>query len=136
MWDRTVTIGSAGSECSRPAARARTLKLTAPLRLESFGATGWRVGWLIGPEQIITPTLAASTRIVFCSNSPLQEAVAGGLEQAQGHNYFEVQRQEYAERRDVLVEAFKQLNVPYVHPEGSYFILMVRGSGCRAPSFS
>ncbi|KAI0049651.1 PLP-dependent transferase [Auriscalpium vulgare] len=103
MWDRTVTVGSAG---------------------KSFAATGWRVGWLIGPPSIITPTLAASTRIVFCTNSPLQEAVASGLEQVNQHHFFETQVKEYEERRDVLLSAFDKLGVKYTLPEGTYFVLL------------
>ncbi|KAI0033768.1 PLP-dependent transferase [Vararia minispora EC-137] len=103
MWDRTITVGSAG---------------------KSFSATGWRVGWLIGPQSLITPSLAASTRIVFCSNSPLQEAVAGGLEKAKNYNFFETQLKEYQDRRDVLIDTFKKLGIKYTHPEGSYFILI------------
>ncbi|KZV69864.1 PLP-dependent transferase [Peniophora sp. CONT] len=103
MWERTVTVGSAG---------------------KSFAATGWRVGWLIGAANIIRPTLAATTRIVFCTNSPLQEAVAIGLEQTKEHNFFPTQCQEYEERRDVLIRAFERLGVKYSLPLGSYFILM------------
>ncbi|KAF4602206.1 hypothetical protein EYR40_005410 [Pleurotus pulmonarius] len=103
MWDRTVTVGSAG---------------------KAFAATGWRVGWLIGPASIIQPTLAATTRIVFCTNSPLQEAAASGLEQAKERKYFEIQRAEYAERRKILVDVFDQLGLKYTLPEGSYFILL------------
>ncbi|KAF8351323.1 1-aminocyclopropane-1-carboxylate synthase 1 [Amanita rubescens] len=103
MWDRTVTVGSAG---------------------KSFAATGWRIGWLFGPESIIQPTLAATTRIVFCSNSPLQEAVASGLEQARERRFFETQVAEYAERRAILVEAFDKLDLKYSLPDGTYFILL------------
>jgi len=92
---------------------------------EAFAATGWRVGWLIGPPSIIGPTLAACTRIVFCSNSPLQEAAAAGLEQAAQRNFFENQVKEYQERRDVLLSAFDKLGLKYSHPEGSYFVLLV-----------
>lgn len=97
----------------------------SPVHLESFAATGWRIGWLIGPPSIITPTLAATTRIVFCSNSPLQEAAAAGLEQAAERRFFENQLKEYQERRDVFVNAFDQLGVTYTLPEGTYFVLMV-----------
>ncbi|KAG5219914.1 pyridoxal phosphate-dependent transferase [Salix suchowensis] len=103
MWDRTVTVCSAG---------------------KAFAATGWRVGWLIGPASIIQPTLAATTRIVFCTNSPLQEAAASGLEQAKERQYFEIQRAEYAERRKILADVFDQLGLKYTLPEGSYFILL------------
>ncbi|KAL0949690.1 hypothetical protein HGRIS_009727 [Hohenbuehelia grisea] len=103
MWDRTVTVGSAG---------------------KAFAATGWRVGWLIGPPSIIQPTLAATTRIVFCTNSPLQEAAAAGLEQAQERQFFEIQRAEYTERRKVLTDAFDKLGMKYSNPEGTYFVLL------------
>ncbi|KAJ3573354.1 hypothetical protein NP233_g2489 [Leucocoprinus birnbaumii] len=103
MWDRTVTVGSAG---------------------KAFAATGWRVGWLIAPKSIIQPTLAATTRIVFCSNSPLQEAAAAGLEQAKKHSFFETQCAQYEERRAVLIDAFDRLGLKYTLPEGSYFILL------------
>lgn len=103
MWERTVTVGSAG---------------------KSFAATGWRVGWLIGPESIIKPTLAASTRIVFCSNSPLQEAAAAGLERSSAHNFFPTQTQEYLERRKVLAKAFDDIGMKYTLPQGGYFVLL------------
>ena len=66
----------------------------------------------------------ASTRIVFCVNSPCQEAVAAGLEQAAERDFFAVQRKEYAERRQVLMDAFDQLKLSYTVPDGSYFILV------------
>ena len=92
---------------------------------EAFAATGWRVGWVIGPESIIKPTLAASTRIVFCSNAPLQEAAAAGLEQAEERKFFETQLSQYAERRKILTDAFDKLGMKYTLPEGSYFVLLV-----------
>lgn len=91
-----------------------------------FAATGWRVGWLIGPASIITPTLAATTRIVFCSNSPLQEASAVGLEQAKKRGFLRQQRDEYAERRAILTAGFDNLGMKYTLPQGSYFVLLVR----------
>lgn len=92
-----------------------------------FAATGWRVGWLIGPASIIQPTLAATTRIVFCSNSPLQEASAVGLEQAKKRGFLAQQCKEYAERRKILTDTFDNLGLKYTNPQGSYFVLLVSG---------
>lgn len=93
--------------------------------LELFNATGWRVGWLIGPASLIGPTLAATTRIVFCSVSPLQEATAYGLEQIRARKFIEKQVAEYTERRDILCEGFDRVGIKYTLPEGSYFVLLV-----------
>ncbi|KAI0739557.1 PLP-dependent transferase [Daedaleopsis nitida] len=103
MWDRTLTVGSAA---------------------KLFAATGWRVGWLIGPPALIAPVVAATTRIVFCSNTPMQEGAAAGLEEARQRRFFEKQLAEYEARRSVLVGAFERLGMEYAWPEGSYYILL------------
>ena len=101
MYERTVTVGSAG---------------------KTFSATGWRLGWLMGPSNLISPILAATTRVTFTTVSPLQEAVASALQNM--GDYLEVQRDEYIERRTVLMEALDRLGLPYTVPDGSYFILV------------
>ena len=63
---------------------------------------------------------------MFCTNSPLQEAAAAGLEQAPANRFFETQLKEYQERRDLFVSAFDKLGISYSLPEGTYFVLMVR----------
>ena len=133
MWDRTVTVGSAGSKSINvPSPTPPRIVLTRAdphpslFRAETFAATGWRVGWLIGPQSIIHPTLAATTRIVFCSNSPLQEATAVGLEQAKKRGFLQQQCDEYAERRKILTDGFDRLGMKYTNPQGSYFVLLVR----------
>jgi kynurenine aminotransferase len=121
MWERTVTVGSAGSMSHRDLYHFFSTYMYA----ETFAATGWRVGWLIGPASIVGPTLAASTRIVFCSNSPMQEAAAAGLEQAAERKYYQSLVKDYQERRAILTTAFDKLGLKYTNPEGSYFVLLV-----------
>ncbi|KAJ1729095.1 arylformamidase [Coemansia sp. Benny D160-2] len=112
MWDRTVTVGSAG---------------------KLFGVTGWRVGWAVGPSHLITPALSAHTRIVFSTNTPLQEAVATVFHQARDNDFFNIQRAEYQRRRDRLMAIFDDIGLPYVVPDGTYY-LMVNASSMKIPS--
>ncbi|KAJ2888333.1 arylformamidase [Coemansia asiatica] len=111
MWERTVTVGSAG---------------------KLLGVTGWRVGWAIGPRALIQPTLAAHTRIVFTTNTPLQEGVASAMRQAVSNGFYEAQRQEYERRRNRLMEIFDDVGLPYVVPDGAYYLL-VNASAVRVP---
>jgi len=60
----------------------------------------------------------------LCSNAPLQEAVAAGLERASERQFFQIQLREYDERRAILCNAFDQLGLKYSLPEGSYFVLL------------
>jgi kynurenine aminotransferase len=102
-WDRTVTVGSIG---------------------KTFGITGWRVGWLIGPHHLVKHPLAAQTRIVFCTNAPLQEAAAVSLEQARDNGFFDLQVEQYTERKHKLSAVFDSLGLPFTEAAGSYFTLV------------
>ncbi|KAF1801523.1 pyridoxal phosphate-dependent transferase [Mucor lusitanicus] len=103
LWERTITVGSGG---------------------KSFAATGWRVGWLIGPDHLIKHAFAAQTRVVFCVNSPCQEAVAAGLENAMTQPIFQNQIDQYMYKKSILSKLFDELNLPYTMPEGAYYILV------------
>ncbi|KAG2206069.1 hypothetical protein INT46_010073 [Mucor plumbeus] len=103
LWERTITVGSGG---------------------KSFAATGWRVGWLIGPDHLIKHAFAAQTRVVFCVNSPCQEAVAAGLENALTKPIFQDQIDQYLHKKSILSKLFDELNLPYTMPEGAYYILV------------
>jgi kynurenine aminotransferase len=82
------------------------------------------VGWLIGPNELIQYSLAAHTRVVFCVNSPCQEALAIGLEKTLEIPYFQQQIDAYTKKRQILSAVFDELGLPYTVPDGSYFILV------------
>lgn len=105
MWDRTVTFGSGG---------------------KTFGVTGWRIGWIVGPEHLLKYILAIHARTVFTTPTPLQEAVAVGLETTctEGNDYFATARQEYQRRRDKAIRIFTDLGLPVAVPHGSYFFMV------------
>ncbi|MCJ1350094.1 MAG: hypothetical protein MMC33_000075 [Icmadophila ericetorum] len=103
LWNLTLTVGSGG---------------------KNFYATGWRVGWLIGPEHLIKYVSAAHTRICYSSVSPLQEAVAVGFEQADKVGFWEESKKEMKVKMDKFNEIWDELGLPYSDPEGGYFVLV------------
>lgn len=94
----TLTVGSAG---------------------KNFYATGWRVGWLIGPEHLIKYVSAAHTRICYSSVSPLQEAAAVGFEKADEEGFWEQSKDEMQGKMRRFCEVFDELGLP-VSPCGIY----------------
>jgi len=98
----TLTVGSAG---------------------KSFYATGWRVGWLLGPEHLIQHVSAAHTRICYNSVSPLQEAAAVGFENADKEGFWELSKKEMQSKMSRFCAIFEELGLPYSQPEGGYFVL-------------
>ncbi|RAL61532.1 hypothetical protein DID88_009571 [Monilinia fructigena] len=99
----TLTVGSAG---------------------KNFYATGWRVGWLIGPPYLIEYVAAAHTRICYSSVSPLQEAAAVGFEEADANNFWDSAVTEMKGKMDLFNEVWKELDLPFSDPEGGYFVLV------------
>jgi len=100
------------------------LTLTVGSGGKIFYATGWRVGWLIGPPELIKYVAAAHTRICYSSVSPLQEAVAVGFEQAGPLGFFDQSRAEMQGKIARFNEVWKELGLPYSDPEGGYFVMV------------
>jgi len=59
MWDRTLTLSSAG---------------------KSWSVTGWKVGWATGPAELVSAVLAAKQWLTYTSGTPAQHAVAHALD--------------------------------------------------------
>ncbi|WP_051478903.1 aminotransferase class I/II-fold pyridoxal phosphate-dependent enzyme [Arthrobacter sp. H5] len=57
-WDRTITISSAG---------------------KTFSVTGWKIGWLSGPEELVAAVRTVKSFLTYSSGTPFQAAVASGL---------------------------------------------------------
>ena len=100
-----------------------SLTLTVGSAGKNFYCTGWRVGWLIGPEHLIKYVSAAHTRICYSSVSPLQEAAAVGFERADAEGFWETSKKEMAAKMRRFCEVFDEMNIPYSEPEGGYFVL-------------
>ena len=111
IWRLTLTVGSAG---------------------KNFYATGWRVGWLIGPAELVRYVAAAHTRICYSSVSPLQEAAAVGFEEADRNGFWEQSKREMMAKVKRFNEVWHELGLPYSDPEGGYFVL-VNMSKMRLP---
>ncbi|KAK1772439.1 kynurenine aminotransferase [Phialemonium atrogriseum] len=99
----TLTVGSAG---------------------KNFYATGWRVGWVMGPAELVQYVSAAHTRICYSSVSPLQEACAVGFEQAESEGFWDESIRDMKGKMDRFNEVWKELGVPYSEPEGGYFVMV------------
>ena len=100
------------------------LTLTVGSGGKNFYCTGWRVGWLIGPDHLIKYVSAAHTRICYSSVSPLQEATAIGFEEADKHGFWDETKKEMKSKMDLFNQIWEELGLPYSDPEGGYFVLV------------
>ncbi|KAI9884764.1 MAG: putative secondary metabolism biosynthetic enzyme [Watsoniomyces obsoletus] len=110
-------IGTLSPEIAR-------LTLTVGSAGKTFYATGWRVGWLIGPSELIQYVSAAHTLICYCSVSPLQEAAAIGFEQAEANNFWNESKRDMKGKMNRFNQVWRDLGLPFSDPEGGYFVLV------------
>jgi N-succinyldiaminopimelate aminotransferase len=99
MWDRTVTISSAG---------------------KTFSFTGWKVGWVTGPAELVNTVLAAKQWLTFTNAAPLQPAVAFALDQEAA--FYDGLAKDLETKRDVLVAGLRSLDLEVRAPEATYFV--------------
>ena len=107
MWERTITIGSAG---------------------KTFSVTGWKLGWAYGPPHLIQNCGVVHQNCVYACPTPIQEAVARGFEKElarleSADCYFRSISVDLAGKRDFVVEMLDGVGMKPVVPEGGYFIM-------------
>jgi N-succinyldiaminopimelate aminotransferase len=98
MFERTVTIGSAG---------------------KTFGMTGWKIGWVYGPQELINGVIGAHQFMTFAVNHPAQEAVAHGFTLKEELAAYYAR---YAVKRDLMIQGLEAGGLNISIPEGTYFV--------------
>ncbi|XP_039270384.2 kynurenine--oxoglutarate transaminase 3-like isoform X1 [Styela clava] len=107
MWDRTLTIGSAG---------------------KTFSVTGWKIGWAMGAPELIKHLVTVWQNSVFHCNTPAAEAVAIGIEKEMSRFdspdcYFTSLPRELREKRDQVAKLLSEVGMKPILPNGGYFML-------------
>ena len=100
MAERTLTISSLG---------------------KTFSVTGWKVGWAIGAEALVTAANRAHQFITYAVASPLQAAAAMALNLP--YAYFRNLQTLYQGKRDRMLDILRKAGFKVLKPQGSYFIM-------------
>ena len=101
---------------------------------KTYSMTGWRLGYLIGPERVIEAAKKVHDFLTVGAAAPLQEAAVTGLKF--GPEYYEWLKDLYTEKRDYLCGRLEQRGLPHTTPQGSYFVLVNISGFLERPEFS
>lgn len=87
-----------------------------------FGMTGWRLGWLVAPEDALEPLERLAQNLFISMSTMGQYGALAGFE-ADTLRTFEERRDVFRERRDFLLPALREIgfDIP-VAPEGAFYI--------------
>lgn len=90
---------------------------------KSFAMTGWRIGFGLGPPELIRAMISLQSHITGNANAISQRATLAAL--AMGPNELEPMREHFRRRRDRGLEILSRLpELRFVRPQGTFYVFM------------
>ncbi len=101
-----------------PGMAERTLTVSSAAK--TFAVTGWKTGWVTGPQSLVAAVTAVKQFLTFAAGAPFQVAVARALRE--DDDWVAGQRKRMEGNRDRLVDALAAAGFGVHRPQGTYFV--------------
>jgi N-succinyldiaminopimelate aminotransferase len=119
VYEHLVFLGEHLPLCSRPGMADRTITVSSAGK--TFAFTGWKVGWVCGPEPLVTAVRTVKQFLTYVNGAPFQPAVAVGL--GLPDSYFEEAAAALCAGRDRLCTGLEQAGFVVYWPHATYFVI-------------
>lgn len=100
MAERTLTISSVG---------------------KTFSVTGWKVGWVSGPGELVSAVRAAKQFLTYVSGAPFQPAIATAL--GLPDSFYAQLAGDLQRKRDLLSAGLREAGFTVFDTAGTYFVV-------------
>lgn len=101
---------------------------------KSHAMTGWRMGYVCGPKEIIQQMLKLHQFGIMSAPTVSQYAAIEAMRN--GDVDIERMRDEYDGRRRYLVEGLRRIGLPCFEPKGAFYVFPdIRGTGLKSDDF-
>ena len=104
---------------SLPGAYRRTITISGFSK--TYNMTGWRLGYAVGPAEMIAVMGLLNDLFYICAPAPLQHGVTAAFEM--GESYFDEMQREYAAKRRMMCETLETCGFGVRWPEGAYYVM-------------
>ncbi|AQT73536.1 aminotransferase [Streptomyces sp. fd1-xmd] len=118
VYEHLVFEGSHTPLAGFPGMRERTVTISSAGKTYSF--TGWKVGWITAPPELVSAVRSAKQFLTYVASGPFQYAVAEAL--ALPDSYFDSLRADLHRKRDLLGDGLRAAGFEVYLPQGTYFI--------------
>ncbi len=89
---------------------------------KTFSITGWRLGYVIGPADVIEEIKKVHDFLTVGAPAPLQEAAVAGL--MLGDEYYKELQETYTKKREYFLKGLDRIGLKHNIPQGTYFVLI------------
>ena len=106
------------SIASLPGMRERTILINGFSK--AYAMTGWRLGYACGPKEIIQQMTKIHQFAIMCAPTTSQYAAVEAIKN--GDDDVANMRESYNQRRNFLMNAFKEMGLPCFEPFGAFYV--------------
>lgn len=102
---------------------------------KGFAMTGWRLGFTCAPKEISSAMLKIHQYAMMCASTPAQYAAIEALKH--GLPDVESMRKDYRQRRNYLVQSFKEIGLDCHLPGGAFYVFpSIQSTGLTSEQFA
>jgi aspartate/methionine/tyrosine aminotransferase len=137
VYEKIVYAGNKHvSPASLPGLKERTL--TSNGFSKAYSMTGWRVGFMAGPPEIMEKVAALNGYILLGPSSVSQRAALIGLTDPRINAAIKTMVDRFAKRREMVLEALDDLpGIKAYPPQGAFYTWIdITGTGMSSENFS
>lgn len=101
---------------------------------KTFSMTGWRLGYVCGPAEILKQITKIHQFAIMCAPTTSQYAAAEALRSCDGE--VERMKEEYDARRKIIVKGFSDLGLTCREPKGAFYVFpSIKSTGMTSDEF-
>lgn len=101
---------------------------------KTYSITGWRLGYLIGPEDVVEGAKKVHDFLTVGAPAPLQEAAVTGLNFPQ--SYYDGLLALYTAKRKRFLDGLDKIGLKHNIPQGTYFVMVDIQDFLNLPQFA
>jgi aminotransferase len=133
IYSELTYQGDHVSIASLPGMRERTLTINGFSK--SYAMTGWRLGYVCGPQEIVTQMTKIHQFAIMCAPTTSQYAAVEALRN--GDDDVRMMRESYDQRRRYLMHAFQEMGLKCFEPFGAFYVFpSIREFGLTSDEFA
>ena len=89
---------------------------------KTYNMTGWRLGYVIGPESVIAGARKVHDFLTVGAAAPLQEAAVAALQLPE--SYYEQLTADYTHKKELFLTCLDEAGLSYTEPQGAYYVMV------------